>query len=69
MAARQFEPPLGACAIMLNDLENAGAVAKQFGVPLPMARTAAELYRLLGAQGKGAKDPAALVELLEGKLA
>ena len=68
MAARNFEPPLGANNIMLKDLENAAAVAKEFGVPLPMARTAAELYRLLGAQGKGEKDPAVLVELLSGKL-
>ena len=67
MAARRFEPPLGANDIMLKDLENAAAVAKEFGVPLPMARTAAELYRLLAAQGKGAADPAVLVELLSGK--
>jgi 3-hydroxyisobutyrate dehydrogenase-like beta-hydroxyacid dehydrogenase len=38
------------------------------GVPLPMARTAAELYRLLEAQGKGAMDPAVLIELLSGKV-
>lgn len=68
MAARNFEPPLGANNIMLKDLENAAAVAKEFGVPLPMARTAAELYRLLEAQGKGEKDPAVLVELLSGKI-
>ena len=67
MAARNFEPPLGASNIMLKDLENAAAVAREFGVPLPMARTAAELYRLLDAQGKGEKDPAVLVELLAGK--
>jgi 3-hydroxyisobutyrate dehydrogenase len=68
MAARNFEPPLGTNDIMLKDLENAAAVAKEFGVPLPMARTAAELYRLLQAQGKGGKDPAVLVELLSGKI-
>ena len=33
--------PLGAVAIMLKDLENAAAVAKEKNVPLPMARTAA----------------------------
>lgn len=43
MAARNFEPPLGANATMLKDLENAATVARQSGVPLPMARTAAEL--------------------------
>lgn len=67
MAVRNFEPPLGANATMLKDLENAAAVARQFGVPLPMARTAAELYRLLEAQGKADKDPAVLVDLLSGK--
>jgi 3-hydroxyisobutyrate dehydrogenase len=67
MAARQFEPPLGAVSIMLKDLENAAAVAKDKGVPLPMARTAAELYRLLDAQGRGAQEPTVLVDLLAGK--
>jgi 3-hydroxyisobutyrate dehydrogenase len=67
MAARNFDPPLGANATMLKDLENAAAVARQFGVPLPMARTAAELYRLLEAQGKAQRDPAVLVDLLQGK--
>ncbi|HET9735820.1 MAG TPA: NAD(P)-dependent oxidoreductase [Burkholderiales bacterium] len=67
MAARQFEPPLGAVSIMLKDLENAAAVAKDKGVPLPMARTAAELYRLLDAQGRGGEEPTVLVELLAGK--
>jgi len=66
MAARDFEPPLGTNAIMLKDLENAAALAKEFGVPLPMARTAAERYRLLQAQGRGAMDPAVLVDLLTG---
>lgn len=67
MAARQFTPPLGAVSIMLKDLENAGAVAKEKSVPLPMARTAAELYRLLDAQGRGGEEPSVLVELLAGK--
>jgi 3-hydroxyisobutyrate dehydrogenase len=67
MAARQFTPPLGAVAIMLKDLENAAAVAKENSVPLPMARTAAELYRLLEAQGRGGEEPTVLVELLAGK--
>lgn len=67
MAARQFAPPLGAVAIMLKDLENAAAVAKQAGVPLPMARTAAELYRLLAAQGRAHEEPSVLVDLLAGK--
>lgn len=67
MAARTFEPSLGASAIMLKDLENAAAVAKEHTVPLPMARTAAELYRLLAAQGRGDKEISIIVELLAGK--
>jgi 3-hydroxyisobutyrate dehydrogenase len=67
MAARQFAPPLGAVSIMLKDLENAAAVATDARVPLPMARTAAELYRLLVAQGRGAEEPSVLVEMLAGK--
>ncbi len=67
MAARQFEPPLGAVAIMLKDLENAAAVATEKSVPLPIARTAAELYRLLVAQGRGEHEPSALIDLLAGK--
>jgi 3-hydroxyisobutyrate dehydrogenase len=67
MAARQFAPPLGAVSIMLKDLENAAAVAKDARVPLPMARTAAELYRLLVAQGRGEQEPSVLVDLLAGK--
>jgi 3-hydroxyisobutyrate dehydrogenase len=67
MAARSFEPSLGASAIMLKDLENAAAVAKAHVVPLPMARTAAELYRLLAAQGKGEQDICTIIDLLAGK--
>ena len=63
MAARNFEPPLGTNNIMLKDLENAAAVAREFGVSLAMAQTAADLYRLLKADGKGEQDPAVLVEL------
>lgn len=67
MAARQFDPPLGAVAIMLKDLENAAAVATEKSVPLPMARTATELYRLLVAQGRGAEEPSVLIDLLQGR--
>ena len=67
MAARTFEPSLGSASIMLKDLENAAAVARETTVPLPMARTAAELYRLLAAQGKGEKEISMIIELLAGK--
>ena len=36
-------------------------------ISLPMAHAAAELYRLLVAQGRGAHEPSVLVELLAGK--
>jgi 3-hydroxyisobutyrate dehydrogenase len=64
MAARNFDPPLAASAIVLKDLKNAAEVAKEFGVPLPMSGAAMALYRELEAQGKGGLDPAALIELL-----
>lgn len=67
MAARQFDPPLGTVAVMLKDLENAAAVAREQRVPLPMTHTAAELYRLLAAQGRADREPSELVELLAGK--
>ena len=67
MASRTFEPSLGSSAIMLKDLENAAAVARENKVPLPMASTAVTLYRLLAAQGKGEQEISRLIELLEGK--
>lgn len=66
MAARRFEPSLGAAAIMLKDLENASAVAREAGVPLPMASTAVQLYRLLAAHGKAEREISTLIELLAG---
>jgi 3-hydroxyisobutyrate dehydrogenase-like beta-hydroxyacid dehydrogenase len=51
----------------LKDLGNIAALAQQLAVPLPMAHTAAELYRLLVAQGKGALEPSVLVDLLAGR--
>jgi 3-hydroxyisobutyrate dehydrogenase-like beta-hydroxyacid dehydrogenase len=67
MASRTFEPSLGSSAIMLKDLENAAAVARENKVPLPMASTAVNLYRLLAAQGKGEQEISRLIELIEGK--
>jgi 3-hydroxyisobutyrate dehydrogenase len=67
MAARRFEPRLAAAALLLKDLENAAAVAREHDVALPMASAAVERYRLLAAQGKAQCDPAVLVELLSGQ--
>jgi 3-hydroxyisobutyrate dehydrogenase len=66
MAARRFEPSLGATAIMLKDLENASAVAKEKGVPLPMSSTAVQLYRMLAAHGKAEQEISTIIELLAG---
>ena len=66
MAARRFEPSLGAAAIMLKDLENASAVAKEKGVPLPMSSTAVQLYRMLAAHGKAEQEISTIIELLAG---
>jgi len=66
MARRDFANPSGTAYTLLKDLENAAAVARGVDVPLPMARMAAELYRLLLAQGRGAEEPSVFVELLAG---
>jgi 3-hydroxyisobutyrate dehydrogenase-like beta-hydroxyacid dehydrogenase len=42
-------------------------VATEKSVPLPIARTAAELYRLPVVQGHGEHEPSVLIDLLEGK--
>ena len=64
MAKRQFEPRLAAAALLKKDLENAAALAREHGVALPMVSAAAELYRLLDAQGRIQQDPSVLIELL-----
>src|SRR5688572_6261718 len=66
MAARRFEPSLGSAAIMLKDLENASAVAKEAGVPLPMASTAVQLYRMLAAHGRAEQAVSTIIELIAG---
>ena len=64
MARRQFEPRLAAAALLKKDLENAAALAREHGITLPMVSAAAELYRLLDAQGRVQQDPSVLIELL-----
>ncbi|MGE5130390.1 MAG: NAD(P)-dependent oxidoreductase [Sphingomonadaceae bacterium] len=66
MARRDFANPSGTAHTLLKDLENAAAVARDAAVPMPMAHTAAELYRLLLAQGRGDEEPSVFVELLTG---
>jgi 3-hydroxyisobutyrate dehydrogenase-like beta-hydroxyacid dehydrogenase len=67
MARRDFANPSGTSYTLLKDLENAASVAREVDVPLPMARTAAELYRMLVAQGRGEDEPSVFVELLAGR--
>jgi 3-hydroxyisobutyrate dehydrogenase len=67
MAARTFEPSLGAAALMLKDLGNAHAVAAERGVPMPMAQAALDMYRLLEAQGKIEKEISMLVTAYDAK--
>ena len=67
MARREFANPSGTSYTLLKDLENAASVAREIDVPLPMARTAAELYRMLVAQGRGEEEPSVFVELLAGR--
>ncbi|MCO6388590.1 NAD(P)-dependent oxidoreductase [Aliihoeflea sp. 40Bstr573] len=65
MAARSFEPPLGAIHTMLKDLDNAGEAARQAGAPLPMASTARELLRQMAARGQSDACATALVQLYD----
>src|SRR5690606_16814252 len=65
MAARAWEPPLGAADTMLKDLDGALALAREAGVTPPRRQDAAQRYRLLGAQGLGGHEPSALMTLLE----
>jgi 3-hydroxyisobutyrate dehydrogenase len=66
MLARRFEDKLGGdAAIMLKDLDTAHALGRETGMPLPMATTAVELYRLLVRKGGAHWDPAALVSLYD----
>jgi 3-hydroxyisobutyrate dehydrogenase len=67
IAARAYEPAIGTCAIMLKDLDNAAALAKEGAVPLPMAHSAAELYRMQVAMGHAEREISSVVELLGAK--
>ena len=67
IARRAYDPPIDDVATLLKDLENAGAVAREAGVPLPMARSAAELYRMIKVQRPEGAEPTMLIELLAGR--
>ena len=63
MAARTFEPSIGAASLMLKDLGNAADLAAELGVPLPMVERALERYRRLEAAGGIGREPSVLVDL------
>jgi len=63
MAARTFEPSIGAASLMLKDLGNAADLAAALGVKLPMVERALERYRALQAAGGIEREPSVLVEL------
>ena len=65
MASRGFEPPLGHIHTMLKDLDNAGEVSRQAGVPLPMTASARELMRQMQARGRADACATALIELYD----
>lgn len=65
MAARAWNPPLGAADTMLKDLDNALVLAREAGVSLPVLQVAAQRYRELAASGGGAEEPSALIGLLD----
>lgn len=63
MAARTFEPSIGAASLMLKDLGNAADLAAALGVKLPMVERALERYRQLQAAGGIEREPSVLVDL------
>lgn len=63
MAARAFDPPLGATTVMLKDLDSVTALGRASAVPLPLTTTVAEAMRLLVARGEGEGEPLRLVTL------
>lgn len=67
IAKRAYDPPIGDVATLLKDLENAAVVAREAGVPLPMARSAAELYRMIKVLRPEGAEPTMLIELLAGR--
>ncbi len=65
MLKRQFADKLVDAAVLLKDLDTAHALARQTGTSLPMADTAAELFRRLMEKGGAALDPSALITLYD----
>lgn len=67
IAKRAYDPPIGDVATLLKDLENAAAVARDAGVPLPMTRSASELYRMIKVLRPEGAEPTMFIDLLAGR--
>jgi 3-hydroxyisobutyrate dehydrogenase len=51
--------------LMMKDLDGYGRLAQEAGVPSPVARAAAEIYRLAMARGMAEQDHTAIARLIE----
>ncbi|MGH7365113.1 MAG: NAD(P)-dependent oxidoreductase [Candidatus Rokuibacteriota bacterium] len=54
-----------AIRLMMKDLDGYGRLAQEAGVPSPVARAAAEIYRLAMARGMGEQDHTAIARMIE----
>jgi 3-hydroxyisobutyrate dehydrogenase len=54
-----------AIRLMMKDLDGYGRLAQEAGVPSPVARAAAEIYRLAMARGMAEQDHTAIARLIE----
>jgi 3-hydroxyisobutyrate dehydrogenase len=54
-----------AIRLMMKDLDGYGRLAQEAGVPSPVARAAAEVYRLAMARGMSEQDHTAIARLIE----
>lgn len=57
---------LGRLAIMVKDLDAVGELASATGTPMPFTRLAAELHRIMVANGAGDEDNAGILKLYGG---
>jgi 3-hydroxyisobutyrate dehydrogenase len=51
--------------LMMKDLDGYGRLAQEAGVPSPVARAAAEIYRLAMARGMAEQDHTAIARIIE----
>jgi len=54
----------GRLDIMVKDLDTVHELARATGTPMPFTQLACELHRIMVAQGRGAEDNAAILDLL-----